>query len=152
MTIKASLIFGKRFMIFPKLNSSSLPVHLISDCQNLAIVCHQNLAGAGIRQHQAIGNLPAQKSGDIWSLSPESAGQILAGIWTESGQGQKLAEFGKNGRNPVIFSCKPNAEKYVLENNFFKKIISLKIFYDGNYFTSKQIEHKKKIYILKLVS
>jgi hypothetical protein len=104
-------------MIFPKLNSLSLHVRFISDCQNLTIVCRQNLAGARIWQHPAIENLPAQKSGDIWSLLPELAGQILAGIWIESGQGLKLAGFGKNGRNPIIF-CSSQTPK-----NIFEKII-----------------------------
>jgi hypothetical protein len=42
----------------------------------------------------------------------------------------------------VIFSCEPNAEKYFRENHFFLKIISSKLFYDVNYFSSKQTEHK----------
>jgi hypothetical protein len=71
---KSFFNFWKTIYDFLKLNSSSLHVHLISDCQNLAIVCRRNLAGAEIRQHPAIGNLPAQKSDDIWSLSPELAG------------------------------------------------------------------------------
>jgi hypothetical protein len=52
LTVKTSLIFGKRFTIFktvnrfPKLNSSFLRARLISDCQNLAIVDPWNPTGA----------------------------------------------------------------------------------------------------------
>jgi hypothetical protein len=68
LTVKASLIFGKRFTIlktvnhFSKLNPSSLHAHLISNCPNPAMVGsqntsqaenpatsgHRNTAGAGI--------------------------------------------------------------------------------------------------------
>jgi hypothetical protein len=85
LTVKASLIFGKRFTIFktvnrfPKLSSSSLHACLISDRQNLAIVSRWNPIGAGARQHPAAGIRPP-------------ADQIPAGILPESGQ---------NGRDPA---------------------------------------------------
>jgi hypothetical protein len=40
----------------------------------------------------------------------------------------------------VIFSCKPNAEN-IFKKIIFLKIISSKIFYNKNYFTTKQTEH-----------
>jgi hypothetical protein len=40
-----------------------------------------------------------------------------------------------------IFLYELNAEKYLQENHFLKKIISLKIFYDKKHFTSKQTNH-----------
>jgi hypothetical protein len=102
LTVKASLIFGKRFTIFktvnrfPKLNSLSLHARLISDRQNLAIVGRRNPVGAGVRQHPIAGILPAPEFGHrysagtgIWSL----VDQIPAGILLA------LAGSGQNGRD-----------------------------------------------------
>jgi hypothetical protein len=94
LTVKVSLIFGKRFTIlkivncFSKLYSSFLHACLISNCRNPAIVSSWNLADAGIRQHPATENLPASESGDIWPTSPKPADQIPSGIrpWSEAGR------------------------------------------------------------------
>lgn len=54
----------------------------------------------------------------------------------------------------VIFSLVPNAGKYFREN-YFLKMISSKIFYDKNHFTSKQTEHyihRKYYYKLNVCS
>jgi hypothetical protein len=97
LIVKASLIFGKRFMIFKtvnhflKLNSSSLHARLISDHQNLAIVDRRNPVGAGVRQHPVVGILPAPEFGH-WrtKFQPEYC-RILA----------KPARSGQNGRDPA---------------------------------------------------
>jgi hypothetical protein len=87
LTVKPSLIFGKRFTIlktvnrFPKLNSLTLYARLIFDCRNLAIVGRRNLDGTGIWQHPATRILPASESGDIWPPSLDAGG-----VRPESGQ------------------------------------------------------------------
>jgi len=70
LTVKASLIFGKRFTIFktvnrfPKLNTSFLHARLISDCQNLAIVDRWNPTGAEVQQRPDAGSqIPAKPTG-----------------------------------------------------------------------------------------
>jgi hypothetical protein len=71
LTVKVSLIFEKRFMVFktvnrfPKLNYLSLHARLISDCQNSAIVGSHNQAGAGVRLHSITGNLPVLYAGKL---------------------------------------------------------------------------------------
>jgi hypothetical protein len=57
LTVKASLIFGKRFTVFktvnrfPKLYSLSLHARLISDCSNPAIIGRPKQGSTGIRHH-----------------------------------------------------------------------------------------------------
>jgi hypothetical protein len=59
---------------FSKLNSSSLHARLIFDCQNLAIVDHQNSACARVRQHPVARIQLGLESGDIQSPSPDAGG------------------------------------------------------------------------------
>jgi hypothetical protein len=143
LTVKASLIFGKRFTIFktvnrfPKLSYLSLYACFISDRQNLAIVGRRDPVGAGVRQHLVAGILPAPESGHRNSTGAgirPPADQISARILLDP------AGSGQNGRNPatatgrcqipatftkllflhfVIFSGEPNTEKYFRENHFF---------------------------------
>jgi hypothetical protein len=93
LTVKPSLIFGKQFTIFKtvnrflKLNSSSLHAHLISDCQNPAMVGRQNPGGTGIQQHLATEKQPAPESGNIRPPSPDAGEPDSNRIWPESDHG-----------------------------------------------------------------
>jgi hypothetical protein len=101
MTVKASLIFGKRFTVlktvnhFLKLNSWSLHACLISHCQNPAIIGRRNPGGAGFRQHPA-GILTTPGSGNFLPPSPDAGGPDSGRNWPESGHGQKPAESDRN--------------------------------------------------------
>jgi hypothetical protein len=101
LTVKASLIFGKRFTIFKtvnrflKLNSSSLHARLIFNCRNSIIVGHRNPAGVGVRQHLIAGILPAQNPATSCHRLQMLADQItietswnIAGFrpWSEAGR------------------------------------------------------------------
>jgi hypothetical protein len=83
LTVKASLIFEKRFTIFKtvnrflKLNSLSLHARLISNRQNLTIVDCRNPVDAGVRQHPVTGIQPP-------------ADQIPAEILPDSSQAGRL--------------------------------------------------------------
>jgi hypothetical protein len=167
LIIKVYLIFRKRFTVFKtvnyfsKLNSSSLHARLISDCWNLAIVSrrnpagHWNLAGARIQRNSTIvvGCRRARfqlklariwpkwsDSDRIWPKRPRSGQTYLP----ESGNGDRtLPDFGSS----CIFAFPKffvRAERwnFFLRKSFFLKMISSKIFYDGNHFTSKQTKHK----------
>jgi hypothetical protein len=129
---------------------SSLLVHCLG---------HQNNAGAKIRRHPAtvaecrwtrfwhylagirpwldIDRDPARY--DWIRRSPAGSGQICLpessnGDWT-------LPDSGDN----CIFTFRANqTPKNIFEKIIFLKLILLKIFYDGNHFTSKQTKHKWK--------
>jgi hypothetical protein len=109
LTIKAYLIFGKRFTVFKtvnrfsKLNFWSLHACLISDCCNPAMVSCQNPCGTGIRQHLATGILTALESSDIQPPSPDVGEPNSSRNWPESGHGQKPAGSGQNVWNPAWF-------------------------------------------------
>jgi len=102
-----------------------------------------------------------QKPAEIWTNLAK-----MAGIWPDSAIYSE--ESGRNPTNLLVrilqrrpniagflghlpnsdfcilwfFSCESNAGNYFRKNHFFfLKIILPKIFYDGNYFTSKQREH-----------
>jgi hypothetical protein len=53
--------------------------------------------------------------------------------------------LNKNIKNICDFPDAPNTEKCFRRKIFFRKMTSLKSFYDGNHFASKQTEHIKKL-------
>jgi hypothetical protein len=104
LTVKTSLIFGKRFTIFktvnrfPKLSFSSLHACLISDRQNLTIVGRRNPVSAGVRQHPVSGILPAPESGHrLTKFRPKRSGSD----WICPDPAIDLAGSGQNGRDPA---------------------------------------------------
>jgi hypothetical protein len=127
LTVKASLIFEKRFTIFkinrfPKLSSLSLHACFIFNRQNLAIVGRRDPVGAGVRQHPVAGNLPVLESGhrqtklrlEICRIPAKLAGSLIFAFHN----------FFKRTKHRKIFSRK----------SFFLKMIS-----------SKQTEHMGKM-------
>jgi hypothetical protein len=105
--------------------------------QNPAIFGHWNTDGAGIRQHLAT-------VVECWRIKfrPKLV-EIRPTCSSESDNGdQTLPDFGGS----CIFTS-PNSfmrtkcQKVFSRTSFFLKMISSKIFYDKNHFTSKQTEH-----------
>jgi hypothetical protein len=77
------------------------------------------------------------------SQDPKESGRnptILAG------SGQTCLPESGNGNSFIFFFCnflvRTKRRKIFSRNFFFLKMISSKIFYDGNHFTSKQTKHK----------
>jgi hypothetical protein len=126
LTVKSSLIFGKRFTVlktvnrFPKLYSSSLHARLISDWSNPPIVGRSKIGSTGIRHHQVTGIMSASESNHRKTVGcrnpaagkPPAAGILqhpatapnAGGIRPESGHGQKPAgirSWTETGRNPA---------------------------------------------------
>jgi len=144
---KTSLIFRKQFTIlktvnrFPKLNSSSLHAHLISNGRNPVMVGRRNPSGTGIRQHPAHRrrmpadqilaetgqNLAMVRSGRIWPKWSEScrSDRIRKSPVILAGSGQTCLSESDNGRLTL-----PNSENSCsfTFRNFFVRTKRRKIF------------------------
>jgi len=141
--VKDSSIFGKWKTVnrFPNLNSTFLQARLLEP----STAGHWSLLVARIyRRRFPFTKLRRQNPGTFGYCR-----RIPTTRFLESGQSwfwRMWPKFGTNGRwlffAVVIFLYKPNAKKLFWKNYFFLKMISSKIFYDGNNFTSKQTEHK----------
>jgi hypothetical protein len=102
-----------------------------------------NPDGTGIRQHPATRILPVPESGRI-CMDPATDHAGSDRDSKESGNGDRTLP---DSDDSCIFSfcnffVRTKRRKIFSKKYFFLKIISSKIFYDGNYFTLKQTEHQ----------
>lgn len=154
---------------FPKLYSLSFHARLIFDCRNPATSGYWNNAGVGIRppeycRHRnpaTSGHCRRMPADQILAESGRNPAMVksrpdlakMAGIRLNLiGSGGVLLESGNDDRtlpdsgNNCIFTfrnffVRTKRRKIFSRKFFFLKMISLKIFYNENYFTSKQTEH-----------
>jgi len=171
LTVKPSLIFGKQFtvskiklFVFARTFDIRLPEFgnarsLESKRHwNLATSDRQNPATSGHRHQMPTDQIPAETgrnpagSDRIRPLIRPDLAQMAwirpdltrsKGVRTESGNGDRtLLDSGDScnitSRN---FFVRTKRRKIFSRKLFFLKMISSKIFYDGNHFTSKQTEH-----------
>jgi len=114
------------------------------------MVASRNPGGTGIRQHPATEKLPDldgssriwpkwQGSGGVWQFWPDPAKRVC---WNPATSTERCRIPATVAFSPFCnFFVRTKRQKIFSRKLLFLKMISSKIFYDGNYFTSKQTEH-----------
>jgi hypothetical protein len=144
LTVKASLIFGKRFTIFKTVltRTSDIRLSKFSNCRQ----SKSNRRGSPTTSDRRYSAGPGCRPPDSSRIWPKRPGSVQT-FSPESNNCDRMLPDSSGICQTLIFAfcnffVRAKHQKIFSRNSFFLKMISSKLFYDGNHFTSKQTEHK----------